>query len=394
MKISTPQISIENDLAYFRVSVESSAGKEILWYTIPAEHAELLSDSSDGALVALLMPAMEKGEDIYVDGTVSERLLHNLSGPLQEILQLQLPFLKKISITVKEINENRTIPPKGVATGFSGGIDSSSVLYNYCSEDTSPGYRITHLLFNNVGSHGKKGEQLFEKRYKELSSAAESLGFPFLKINSNLESFYNKRIDFPATHTLRNGSVPLMLQNGIGRYFYASGLHFLNVDLGPRSSISRGDAVILPYLSTETLDFMSIGAEFTRVEKALQVTKIPQSRESLSVCHNENNLSGYRNCGTCVKCLKILTTLDIAGCMEDYGTAFNLNAYKSQKTLHIAELLSLKDPYTKEILQFAKDRGYRFPMLSCLINASGFFVFKRLLKRVLKKFKGLFRKKD
>jgi hypothetical protein len=80
--------------------------------------------------------------------------------------------------------------------------------------------------------------------------------------------------------------------------------------------------------------------------------------------------------------------------MEDYGTAFNLNAYKAQKTLHIAELLSLKDPYTKEILQFAKDRGYRFPMLSCLINASGFFVFKRLIKGVLRKFKALFRKKD
>jgi 7-cyano-7-deazaguanine synthase in queuosine biosynthesis len=393
MIINRPQISIENDLAYYRVSVESVAGKEILWYTIPSEHAELLSDSSDGALVALLMPAMEKGEDIFVDGTVSERLLHNLSGPLQEILQLQLPFLKKISITVKEINENRTIPPKGVATGFSGGVDSSSVLYNYCSEDTSPGYRITHLLFNNVGSHGKKGEPLFEKRYKELASAAESLGLPFLKINSNLDSFYNRRIDFLATHNLRNGSVPLMLQNGIGRFMYASAYDFPQVAIGPGDDSICGEPILVPYLSTETLDAISTGNEFTRVEKTLQVMTLPQSREVLSVCISEDDDNRYVNCGSCSKCLRTLATLDIAGCIEDYASMFDLKPYGRQKKRYFARLLSSNDPYMREIVEFAKEKGYRFPISSHIIKGTGFFPFKSLLKRVSRKFKARFKKK-
>jgi hypothetical protein len=393
LKISTPQISIENNLAYYRIPVESSAGTEILWYSLGAEHADLLSDSSDAALVALLMPAMEKGEDIHVDGAVSERLLHNLSGPLQELIRQQLPFMKKIDIKVKDTNTKPIPSPTGVATGFSGGIDSYSVLSQYSRPDTAPGFKITHLLFNNVGSHGRNGDQLFQKRFKELSSIAENLGLPFLQINSNLDSFYNKKINFPKTHTLRNVSVALMLQKVIKRYLYASGFHFSNILLGSQVIEALIDTATAPYLITESLDTMCIGSEFTRVEKTLQVMTLPQSREVLSVCISEDDDNRYVNCGSCSKCLRTLATLDIAGCIEDYASMFDLKPYGRQKKRYFARLLSSNDPYMREIVEFAKEKGYRFPISSHIIKGTGFFPFKSLLKRVSRKFKARFKKK-
>src|SRR5690606_21978448 len=117
------------------------------------KYGELVSDRSDAALVALLIPAMVLGEDIYLDGEVSEKLLYNLSYRVQKIVKSLIPRLTIVKIYPSKINSNQ-FNAKGVATGFSAGIDSFSVLADHYYHSTSQNYTITHLLFNNVGSHG------------------------------------------------------------------------------------------------------------------------------------------------------------------------------------------------------------------------------------------------
>ena len=181
MKISKTQIIQRNKKIIFQVNVESIKGNSILWYSLNEAHSHLVSNSSDAFLVALLIPAMELGEDIHIEGSISERLLFNLSGGFQKLLQNIIPRLNHVKIFAEDTSSRQTQPANGVATGFSGGIDSFSVLADHFYSKIPQKFRITHLLFNNVGSHGHGpgGERLFQDRYERLVPAAETIGLPF-----------------------------------------------------------------------------------------------------------------------------------------------------------------------------------------------------------------------
>ncbi len=164
MRIGIPELRELADRTEYRVAVEWSAGSATLWYAVEKEHAGLLTDLSDAALVGLLIPAMAAGEDIHLDGEVSERLWQE---PLRTIPAA--PALHHSDAC----DPSPFTPPSfraprpraaGVATGFSGGIDSFCVLADHYYAEASGDRKVTHLLFNNVGSHGRAGRTLFQER--------------------------------------------------------------------------------------------------------------------------------------------------------------------------------------------------------------------------------------
>jgi len=392
MKISEPQIALENKQIIYRVGVESIMGNKILWYSLHESFDDLLSNSCDAPLVALITPAMAMGEDIHIDGIVSDRLLYNLSGPFQRLLQHIIPSLRQVKIFPEDIYCSQANSAPGVATGFSGGIDSFCVLADHYYSNVLERFKVTHLLFNNVGSHGRGGERLFQERYKRLLPTAELLGLPFLMINSNLGSFYDKGLGFAQTHTQRNASVALLLQGGIGRYMYASAYNYSDAFVGPTYDMAYSDTITLPLLSTDTLDAFSVGSEYSRVEKILRVAEVPDSYRALDVCVNAHNNSGYINCSICWKCLRTLATLEIAGYLEHYSTSFDLNAYKSQRVKYFATLLGSQHPLQQEVIQFAEKRNYSFPISSRFFHASGIYPMARLSEHVMRKLKHLTRR--
>ena len=389
MKISKPEIIHENKQIVYRVGVESIEGHETLWYSLHESFGHLLSNSCDAPLVALLIPAMAIGEDIHINGMISERLWYNLSGPFQRLLQHVIPSLRQVTIYPEDVCCGQAEPVPGVATGFSGGIDSYCVLADHYYSNISERFKVTHLLFNNVGSHGSGGERLFRERHKRLLPTAELLGLPLLMINSNLDAFYGKTLLFQQTHTLRNVSAALLLQGGIGCYMYASTYNYSATFVGPTYDMAYSDTITLPLLSTETLDAFSVGGEYTRVEKTLRVAEVSDSYATLDVCVNAHNTSGHPNCSTCWKCLRTLATLEIAGYLDRYSTSFDLIAYKRRRNRYFATLLGSHNPLLREIVQFATERNYSFPTSSRLIHASGIYPVAKLSKRVLLKLKFL-----
>jgi hypothetical protein len=131
MKIRKPKIVIENDLVKVLVEVHYAKGEKTLWYSLDKLYYDLVSELSDAYLVALLIPAMALGEDIYIEGTISEKLFYNLSFPLQKILQEIIPTLKIINLYPENICKQVNPKAYGVATGFSGGIDSFCTLADH-----------------------------------------------------------------------------------------------------------------------------------------------------------------------------------------------------------------------------------------------------------------------
>lgn len=72
------------------------------------------------------------------------------------------------------------------------------------------------------------------------------------------------------------------------------------------------DPIIMNLISTEKLEFVIHGSQYTRPEKTLKVSKNNLSHKYLDVCVNANFIENNNllNCSTCFKCMQTLVTLD------------------------------------------------------------------------------------
>ncbi|MFO1488658.1 MAG: hypothetical protein U1F65_09290 [Verrucomicrobiota bacterium] len=357
MKIGRPEIRQLNGETTYSVRVESSEGAQTLWYRVENEYAEFLATASDAPLLALLIFAMTLGEDIHLDGEVSERLWFNLAGPYQRLLRQTIPALRPVKIIPSGIYAPAR-RGKAVVTGFSLGVDSYCVLADHHYAAAPVGFRLTHLLYNNVGSHGKGGERLFLERCENVRPVAARIGLPLIRVNSNLAAFYQTKHSFQQTHTPRNASVPLLLQQGVGTFLYAASYQFLDCTFGSTPDIGRSDNGALPLFSTPTVEMHSAGSEYTRVEKTIRISDLPDTHSSLDVCVG-NERGG--NCSQCRKCLKTMFTLEVAGRLDRYSRVFDLELYRKKRDAFLPTILVGKHPLQKEIARFARKQQFPIP---------------------------------
>lgn len=310
-----------------------------LWFAADVD----LSDRADAALVALLIPAMHAGEDVQVDGPVTDTLLRSLPA-VQAVLTAVLRSLMAVDVKVAE-ERPATTKVQGVATGFSAGIDSFTAVAEH-----DP----TTLLFNNVGSHGPAG-RLFRPRFER--AARVDLGLPFVAVDSNLDDFYDD-LSFQRTHTMRNAAVAHVLHPSVGTWLYASGLPYTAVKVAPAHDLAYVDPILLPLLSTPAIELRSVGGEHTRVTKTMLVAEMPPSWEALDVCVNSPDGG---NCSGCWKCLRTLLTLDVGGVLDRYEPVFDLDVYRRHRADYLDTVAASSDPLLAEIRGFAAERGYPLP---------------------------------
>jgi hypothetical protein len=346
---------------YHRVAIDATGLPGELWFRTEARFGALLSDRVDAALVALVYPAMERGENIILARPVTDELLFNMDR-VQALLRSHRPSLQLVSIEVSE-----TVPPNdqasGVATGFSAGIDSFAALMDYHYGNPPRHLQLTHLLFNNVGSHDRGGERLFAQRYQRAARLVKKLGLPFVAVDSNLDDFYTSS-GYHRSHTLRNVAAALALQSGLGRFLYASGYSYRGALKEASDDIARIDAMLLPLLSAESFKADAIGGQYTRVEKTMRVAGNPDSFDHLDVCVN---IDADGNCSRCFKCLRTLATLDIGGQLGLYQGVFDLQVYRRHRTWHFAKILGGRDTLNEELQQFIIEREFGLPPVARLL---------------------------
>ena len=361
MKINLPKLIIDNKKATYLVAIDLKEETKELYFQVDVEYAEMISLSGDAALAGLIVQAMYLGEDIEIDAPVSSELLYAFKGSFQVLMCEAIPFLNNIEIRASHVHAQDK--KNGVATGFSGGVDSFSTLVEYLSSDMPEHLRLTHLVFNNVGSHGGGGETLFEERYARISPLVKNIGLPFIKCNSNLDEFYSKRLNFQLTHTVRNASAAMVLQNEIGTFLYSSAYGFSEININCGNDIAKIDPLSFQYLSSEHLKFISAGAHLYRVDKTIQISKYETSFDNLDVCVS----STIGNCSKCFKCLRTMLTFEICQQLEKYQNVFDLDVYKKYRLSYMAEVIVGSDSFSSEIRQFAKRHGFKFPLYAYLL---------------------------
>jgi hypothetical protein len=350
-----------DDSLRYEAATEGFGDVGAVWFEVNESHGSLVSDVGDAALVGLLVPAMAQGGELEVKGPISDRLVFNL-GRLQAVLRLVMPQLRPLQINVGSVVDDAASQAPGVATGFSAGVDSYAALADYHFGNPPPRFRLTHLLFNNVGAHWAGGDETFHRRYERLRPIAERMGLPFVKVNSNLDAFY-AGFTFESTHTFRNAAVALLLQRGIGTFLYASGYGYADTFVGEASSSNHSEAVTLPLMSTGAVSALSVGSEYSRVEKTLKLTSIPDTHDSLDVCFFEH--AGSRiNCSICEKCLRTMFTLELAGALDKYSKCFDKVAYMQHRENYLADLLGSASPLACELIHYASQISFEFPNTS------------------------------
>ncbi len=331
-----------------------------LWFEVDSRHEHLLSDRADHVAVSLLMPAMQAGHDVHIGGVVTDELHHRLNGDLQAVVRLVHPTYRHVNISADQVAPAHP-RREGVATGFSAGVDSFAVLAEYLHDASTPQHlRLTHLLNNNVGSHGPGGEALWRKRLVGVRRVADELGLPVVAVNSNLDQHY-PWTGFVESHTVRNAAVAHLLGGGIGRFYYASAVHYRDVHAYRGAGIAYVDPITLPLLSTGALALSSEGSAQTRVAKTLAAIGTPWARH-LDVCI-DFDAGREGNCSRCWKCVRTMFTLEVAGRLDDFCPApFSKAPYLAERAAYRIELLASDDPLTREVAEFAMGHGYSWSL--------------------------------
>lgn len=334
-----------------------------LWFSVPNEFAHGLAvEQPNWIATSLLVPAMLRGMDIEIDAGISPKLLFAINGDLQYILRKQNDRLKKITVRASQ-RSKAPVSLGYVGTGFSAGIDTLCTIADHASEETPEEFRINTLVNNNVGALGdsKDVERIFEKQFLRTQKYAASRGFNAVSINSNLASFY-KEFTFQQTHTIRNMSAILAVEGLFHRYYYSSSYRYDDLKVGRVLDMGYSDPTILSLLTTERLEFASSGSQYSRWEKAVKLSEMPDAQELLDVCATDaaaKSETKFVNCGTCFKCARHLYTLELLGQLQDFERQFDIAAYLARRDDLLIDLLNASRYSTAdaEVIKVAEAAG-------------------------------------
>lgn len=384
--LNTPKFEGDDDKVRLvsEISVNGEAKK--LWFEVDAEFKDIIADDTlDSFVVAVLALAMTSGQDINVQGTLSSKLYYNLTHYLIPILSIYFKC-DRISINASNLikfSENVKI---GSITGFSGGIDSFCNYYDHSGDRASEEFKISHFLYNNVGSHGQhssdEDHDIFVERLTLMKRFAAEEKIQFIPVNSNMDEIVDG--NFQKTHTLRNASVALLTQKSISNFYYASGYSFADTKIGPSHDTASMDPVILPLLSTERMSCVPTGGQHSRVNKTHLVSQLPASQKYLDVCVAPKIApKGYINCAVCWKCMRTEITLMLQGSLENYTEVFPIEDFKKLKNLYLVHVYSIKDPLAKEIINLINEIGYKVPVM---VRIMAFLMPRIVSKQMVKIF--------
>ena len=332
----------ENDRLRIQAEVSDA---EPLWFELDAKHQDLVDTASvDAFFILYVWVAMELGINLRVEGAVSKQLSDSVLNDVKKMFLILCPRLKDIDITVLKQESFLSKDINNSATGFSGGVDS----WYTALEAIKMNNPYSYYLFANTGQHGKNNvEDVVSQRANVASNALSTVNKPLIVINSNIDDVFKER--FQQRDVLGNIACVLLLQQGISRYSYSSSYAPEDSKITEHYDMSIMDPFLLPALSTERVEFKSIGLGATRIEKLRSISHAKIFSKKIYVCI-EKDLP-IKNCGQCFKCRRTQLALDSLGEIELIKNNFDLNFFKKTRSASLIGLFSSakKDNLDREV---------------------------------------------
>ena len=396
MKISNIRKEEQDDKTLLIADVESAKferdSHHTIWMSLPREYGEYLIDNRyDGFLVALFYSAMAYGEDIEIEGVVSEKLLYNVKEYVIHILLAYSPWLKKINISAKETTDEVIHSAVHVGTGFSGGVDSFCTVYDKFVKETNPKFKIDTLVNFNVGNYyGRNPDEtdaLFQQAYQRLSGYPNFAGLPYIPVNSSMAYIYNEKWNFQKVHLLHTIAGVLTMQNYFCRYYFASSIAYRDLPDFVKTYkdfdiAAFCDVFICQFLSTETLALIPDGHQYSRVEKTERISHYAPTCDFLEVAPRDE--TGKQDVLR-PKSIRVLTTLDALDKLELYAKVFDLEKYRKHRFyMKCKQVLDYKkNVHATAIIDLAHLHGKKYPNLFVSFLYVNMKEYKQIVRRIV-----------
>lgn len=334
--IEKPFVTLDDASAKLSAYISIDGKREEVWFSVDKKYGQYLCHERGDAFVLLVLNyAMRNGHDIISEAPIGEYLYYNINTYLIDALcEYNRHFYRTI---IKADIDTSILPSAGaVGTGISCGVDS---LYAMAMESDAkfPHHKLTHLMFNNVGSHGEgeKASVLYERRKERPMKIAKELGYEIIFGDSNAMDVV--RQNHYLTHTYSSMFAVFCLQKLFSVYFYASSAakyeDFSFIDDGRRGP-GTYEVLSLRDFSTDQLRGYSQGENKQRLQKLRKVVEYRPAYEYLHVC-----LVSEKNCGTCEKCVRTLLGIDALGKIDAFANVFDVDYYKAHKKWYLQRMM-------------------------------------------------------
>ena len=384
--IEKPYILTKDGKSRLVANVDIDGNSREVWFEVESQFEKYLCyERGDAFVVAILNYAMRHGHDMESKAPIGEDLYYQLTTDLIPALANNSKVMHHTKL-VADVDSS-VLPNAGaVGTGISCGVDSFHSLATESQTKFSK-HNLTHLAFNNVGSHGEgeRAKKLFTERKELAKKFCKEYGFVYVEGNSNLHDAIPQ--NHYLSHTYSSMFSVFALQKMYSIYYYASSGHpFQKFNLTDNElyGCANYELLSLKALSTHSLLIYSEGGEKNRFEKVKEIVKYQPSYNYLNVCLNQ-----FDNCGKCEKCVRTLVALDALDSLDKYKNVFNIDYYRTHKNFYYSRLykgtLEKNDMYAgvypllaKKISICAKTMGL-FSFIKSLMKKFIRFIVKKIL---------------
>ncbi len=277
-----------------------------VWWRYPLSCREVLTDTANPFLAAMLLPSMRLGQELRIDGRISQTLLEGA----QKYMQIAAKWwpVKPIRITADPCPQ-ATQRGSQIAAFFSGGLDSFYTLLKNEASKLPDEQKISRLIFIRGFDVGLTNDKLYDLAMARISAIADALDKELIVVSTNLMAISRQIVPWDWYHGPALISVPLAISPLFCKVLIPATFSYR--ELFPWGSHPLTD----PLWSTESMTFEHDGCEADRIEKiSSYVGRSRLAMDNLRVCSQPQ--TQYLNCGVCEKCIRTMLNLQIAGVLE------------------------------------------------------------------------------
>jgi len=332
VKRNRSKITITSD---FRMSKDKAY--QTIFFSADEKLGKVMADATP-IVASLLIPAMRKGEDIYIeDSTISEKFYQNIQILMKKLHKWDNNF-KLIKIHAKtqpdgKINKKR-------AMFFTGGVDS---FYTYLKAKKAK-KKIDYFLYVHGFDIELENTSFYKSVRESITKIAREENIEVITLQTNAKKIIERYVEWDWGHGGALAAVGLLLRNELREVMIAGALR--KDQLFPYGTHPEID-----YLwGSETVTFIHDGNEYDRLDKVMNVVgKSSLALANLRVCNQ--NLKGKYNCSKCFKCLWTMMTLECANTLKrtrTFDCQIDLEAvkrmrYTFERNYHLAGVRVIRE---------------------------------------------------
>jgi len=245
---------------------------------------------------------MARGAGVRIPASVCPTFLENV----ETAKQLASEWWGYSGGTIVANGTRRATAKDGVATFFSGGVDSFFTLLEKIGE-------IEYLVFVEGYDIPLSDSARTQIAHRWIQEVAEALGKKLLVLRSNLRQHPEfQRISWERSCGSALAAVGHLLAGHCNRlYIPSTEPHWRLHPWGTHPALD-------PSWNSSSTEFIVHGTDHERIDKVAKISANPLVQKYLRVCWEHRN--GHMNCGVCEKCVRTQLELYAAGVLDRVET--------------------------------------------------------------------------